>query len=102
MIPTRELEEKVREQLGQEHRFQHTVRVAQLAEELAELHGVDRRAAWTAGMLHDLARLYPAERLIAECEARNMAISAFEREHPVVLHARLGAELARERFEITD
>jgi predicted HD superfamily hydrolase involved in NAD metabolism len=53
-------------------------------------------------MLHDLARLYPAERLLRECAERGLAIDAFERAHPVVLHARLGAELARERFGVGD
>jgi len=31
-----------------------------------------------------------------------MAIDGFERRRPVVLHARLGAELARERFGVDD
>ena len=31
-----------------------------------------------------------------------MPIDAFERRNPIVLHARLGAELARERFGISD
>ena len=53
-------------------------------------------------MLHDLARLYSVERLVAECAARAMPIDAFETRHPIVLHARLGAELARERFAIVD
>ncbi|GAC1475948.1 MAG: hypothetical protein PVSMB8_01500 [Vulcanimicrobiaceae bacterium] len=53
-------------------------------------------------MLHDLARLYAADRLIAECVARGMPIDAFEARHPIVLHARLGAVLARERFGIVD
>jgi len=53
-------------------------------------------------MLHDLARLYPAERLLRECEQRELPIDAFERRHPIVLHARLGAELARERFGVID
>ena len=53
-------------------------------------------------MLHDLARLYPAQRLLDECERREMPIDAFERAHPIVLHARLGAEIARERFGIDD
>jgi len=51
-------------------------------------------------MLHDLARLFPAERLIRECATRNLVIDAFERRNPLVLHARLGAELARERFGV--
>ena len=53
-------------------------------------------------MLHDLARLYPPELLLSECEARGMRIDAFERRNPTVLHARLGAELARERYGVTD
>jgi len=97
-----ELRQAVREQLGQERRFEHVVRVARLAERLAMRHGQPAGKARLAGMLHDLARLFPPDRLIAECEARGMAIDGFERRRPVVLHARLGAELARERFGVDD
>lgn len=73
-----------------------------MAAQLAVAHGVDPLRARLAGLLHDLARLYPVERVLRECEARGMAIGAFERANPIVLHARLGAELARERFGIDD
>jgi len=73
-----------------------------MAEQLAVVHGVDPLRARLAGLLHDLARLYPAERLLRECAERGLAIGAFERENPIVLHARLGAELARERFGVDD
>ncbi len=53
-------------------------------------------------MLHDLARLYSASRLIDECELRGMAIDPFERANPIVLHARLGASIAQESFGIHD
>jgi len=92
----------VRAAIGQDHRYAHSVRVARLAERLAAAHGESTTCARTAGMLHDLARLYGAERLIRECESRGMPIDAFERDTPIVLHARLGAELARERFGITN
>lgn len=78
------------------------MRVARIAERLAVAHGVDALRARLAGMLHDLARLYSAERLLRECAERGMPIDPFERANPVVLHARLGAELARERFGIDD
>ncbi len=97
-----ELCREVKRELGQDHRYAHTVRVARLAGRLARTHGVDPDAARTAGMLHDIARLYPTERLVAESVARGLAVDAFERIHPVVLHARLGAELARERFGVDD
>jgi predicted HD superfamily hydrolase involved in NAD metabolism len=78
------------------------VRVARCADVLAHRHGLDARKARVAGMLHDLARLYPPARLLAECEARRMPIDEFERANPVVLHARLGAALARETFGVHD
>jgi predicted HD superfamily hydrolase involved in NAD metabolism len=53
-------------------------------------------------MLHDLARLYSEERLLAECARRGMPIEPYERAHPLVLHARLGAELAAEMFDLHD
>jgi len=53
-------------------------------------------------MLHDLARLFPSDRLLAECAARHIAIGEFERRNPIVLHAPLGAELARELFGVAE
>ncbi len=55
-----------------------------------------------AGMLHDLARLYSVERILSECEMRQLTIDPFEREHPTILHARLGACIAREAFAVHD
>jgi predicted HD superfamily hydrolase involved in NAD metabolism len=92
----------VRGHLDQPHRYAHTVRVARLADRLAQAHGEDPARARLAGMLHDLARLYSAERLVAECEARHLPIDPFERRNPIVLHARLGAEIARESFGVDD
>lgn len=53
-------------------------------------------------MLHDLARLYPPQVLLAECQARGLPITQFERHSPVVLHAKLGAQLAGELFGVID
>lgn len=92
----------VRAELEQEHRYAHSVRVARLAGRLAWRHGEDPTRARLAGMLHDLARLYDTGRLLRECEARGLSLEPFERRHPIVLHARLGAELARERFGVDD
>ncbi|MFN2459767.1 MAG: bis(5'-nucleosyl)-tetraphosphatase (symmetrical) YqeK [Candidatus Velthaea sp.] len=93
---------RVRDSLAQRHRYAHVLRVARFAAMLARAHGEDPARARIAGLLHDLARLYPAERLLSECAARAMPIDAFEQANPIVLHARLGAALAREAFGITD
>ena len=97
-----QLARRVREHLGQEHRYAHCVRVARMAERLARIHGADPRKARIAGMLHDLARLYSADRLLRECEERGIDVDDFSREHPVVLHAPLSARLAAEEFGVND
>jgi predicted HD superfamily hydrolase involved in NAD metabolism len=97
-----QLAKRVREHIGQEYRYAHSVRVARCADLLAQRHDIDSRKARLAGLLHDLARLYSPERLLAECAARGIRIGAVEREHPVLLHARLGAALARELFGVED
>jgi predicted HD superfamily hydrolase involved in NAD metabolism len=93
---------RVREHIGQAHRYAHILRVARTAARLARSHGVDPARARVAGLFHDLARLYPGERLLRECAERALPIDDFERANPVVLHARLGAELARDWFGVAD
>ncbi|MDQ2871877.1 MAG: bis(5'-nucleosyl)-tetraphosphatase (symmetrical) YqeK [Candidatus Eremiobacteraeota bacterium] len=97
-----ELGERVLEHLGQRHRYEHCCRVAQLAATLARAHGLDPVKAHLAGMLHDLARLYSSDRLLAETRKRKLPLGDFERCNPVVLHAPLGAALAQETFGVTD
>jgi predicted HD superfamily hydrolase involved in NAD metabolism len=96
------LGKRVHAHIGQDHRYAHTLRVARMAVALARRYGEDVERALLAGMLHDLARLYSPERLLDESRARGLAINAFEEAHPRVLHARLGAELAREEFGQND
>jgi predicted HD superfamily hydrolase involved in NAD metabolism len=96
------LGKRVQAEIGQPHRYAHTLRVARMAVQLARRWGEDVERARVAGMLHDLARLYSEQRLLDESHARGLSISTFDREHPRVLHARLGAELAKERFGIDD
>ncbi len=93
---------RVRNALGQRFRYAHVLRVARFAVTLARAHGVDVAQARTAGLLHDLARLYSNERLLAECRERDMAVDAFEAAHPIVLHARVGAEIARDEYGVDD
>jgi predicted HD superfamily hydrolase involved in NAD metabolism len=97
-----QLAQRVRKHLGQEHRYAHCVRVARMSENLARIHGADPGKARVAGMLHDLARLYSAERLLRESAERGVPIDDYAREHPVVLHAPLSARLAQELFGVGD
>lgn len=93
---------RVRREIGGEDRYRHTVRVARTAERLARAHGVDAASARSAALLHDLTRLWSKERLLREAHGRGLALDAFELAHPVVIHAPLSAELARELFGVAE
>ncbi|MDE2571916.1 MAG: bis(5'-nucleosyl)-tetraphosphatase (symmetrical) YqeK [bacterium] len=93
---------RVREEIGQEARYRHSIGVARTAERLAMAHGAKAVSARTAGVLHDLARLWSKERLLDEARRRGIALDAFDVAHPVVIHAPLSAALAAERFGVRD
>ncbi len=83
-------------------RFKHTQGVAQTARELALQFGADPDKAELAGWLHDIAKEYKAQKLLEEARRFNLEIDFIEIKSPQLLHARVGAELARERFGIND
>jgi predicted HD superfamily hydrolase involved in NAD metabolism len=73
----------------------HARRVAAAAVELAERFGVDVADAELAGLLHDYARDATDADLISLAAGLEVPFIAFEKEHPALLHARVGAALAR-------
>jgi predicted HD superfamily hydrolase involved in NAD metabolism len=73
----------------------HCERVAATAVELAGRFGVDRADAELAGLLHDYARDETGETLLALADELGVPTIAFEREHPRLMHARVGAALIR-------
>ncbi|MBC5824218.1 MAG: bis(5'-nucleosyl)-tetraphosphatase (symmetrical) YqeK [Candidatus Eremiobacteraeota bacterium] len=91
----------VREQLPRT-RYRHVLGVARTAEKLAARYGASPLKARLAGMLHDIARAWRPEELFAYATAHGLAVSAAERTSPVLLHARVGADIARRRFGVDD
>ena len=87
---------------GQQHRYAHSVRVARCAEVLARRHGADPRKARLAGLLHDLARLYSPRTPARRVRGAGLRHQRRRARHPMLLHARLGAALAREQFGVED
>ena len=53
-------------------------------------------------MLHDTARMWSTEQLLDYARRNGMTISAAERDAPVLLHARIGAQVARQQFGVDD
>ncbi|QOV20727.1 bis(5'-nucleosyl)-tetraphosphatase (symmetrical) YqeK [Blautia liquoris] len=83
-------------------RFHHTIGVMYTAAALAMAHGMDFVQAETAGLLHDCAKCIPDTKKIQICERKNISITCCERDHPDLLHSKLGAYLSKTDYGITD
>ena len=85
-----------------EDRFAHTLGVMYTCASLAMVHGYDLEDAQVAGLLHDCAKCIPNKKKLKLCGQHNISVTAFEEEHPFLLHAKLGAYIARKKYDITD
>lgn len=83
-------------------RFRHSLGVADTAAFLAERFSVDVEQARLAGLLHDCAREFPNDAMMAEADQRHIAYGPVERAMPLLLHAYLGAARVRECYEVED
>lgn len=83
-------------------RFKHSQRVADLAVRLAKKHGLDAKEAYLAGMLHDLCRELPQEKLLALAKEHNIIVTEYEKNWPLVLHGKVASEIYRDKFNLSD
>jgi len=75
--------------------YAHCERTAATAVELAGRFGVDPEAAELAGLLHDYARDEDRSQLVETADRLGVPVLPMEREHPYLLHARVGAAMVR-------
>ena len=83
-------------------RLQHILGVEQMSVRLARCHQLDEEKAAKAGLMHDLAKFFPAERLLAIAQTEGIDIDPVCATHPHLLHANVSAVVARKEFEIND
>lgn len=93
------IKEKILEDIG-EKRYNHSLRVAKTASNLAKIYGLDEEKAYLAGVLHDCAK-YNEKKYIdkLDIDISNYPVSS---ETDPVLHSFLGAELAKKVYNIND
>ena len=96
-----EMREKLKEKLPAK-RFEHSLGVEYTAGTMAFVHGVDYEKALIAGLLHDCAKYVPNDKKISKCEKRGILISECEYKNPELLHAKLSAVYAKEKYGVTD
>ena len=83
-------------------RLAHTMGVAETAERLAPMCGVDPRRARLAGLLHDCAKSMPLDQMRALVAERLPDLDQAELETRQILHAPAGMILAQDEYGVRD
>lgn len=94
-----DLQKKMKKKLN-EYRYEHTLGVMYTSAALAMRYGVDLEQALVAGLLHDCAKCYSDEKKFELCEKYGVVLTEVERQNTALIHAKLGAVLAREKYEV--
>jgi predicted HD superfamily hydrolase involved in NAD metabolism len=91
------LQHKMKKKLD-EYRYEHTLGVMYTAGALAMCHGIDLDEALLAGLLHDCAKCYSDEKKLELCEKYGVVLTDVEQKNTALIHAKLGAVLAKEKY----
>ncbi len=99
--------EKLQKELKKEledSRYIHTLGVAYTAACLAMRYGENMEHAFLAGLLHDCAKSKNIDhkKMMSLCEKHAIPVTDFEKENPVLLHAKVGSFLAKDEYGVTD
>lgn len=83
-------------------RYEHSLSVSFTCMALAMRYGYDLDKAELAGLLHDCAKCYDNNSIIAACRNSGMELTEGELQAPSIIHSRLGARMAEETFGVND
>ena len=83
-------------------RYEHTLGVMYTCAALAMRYNYDLEKAMLAGLLHDCAKCMPNAKKLKMAEKHHLEISELERKNPFMLHAKLGAFLAKKKYDIEE
>ncbi len=83
-------------------RYVHSIGVEYTAGALAMAYGEDVNRARLAGLLHDCAKGYSNDEKLKKALKFKLPVSDTERENPDLLHGKLGAYYAKEKYGVTD
>lgn len=85
-----------------ENRYEHTLGVRYTCAALAMRYHYDLEKAQAAGLLHDCAKCISDKQKIKICQKNHIEISQAENDSPFLLHAKVGAYIAKKEYGIED
>ena len=83
-------------------RYEHTLGVMYTCASLAMAYHYDIEKAMLAGQLHDCAKNVPNDKKLELCKKHHIEVTQVERENPFLLHAKVGAWIAKKKYDVKD
>jgi len=87
--------------IGKE-RYNHSIRVMEIAVELGEIYKADINKIKKAALYHDCGKITSTEKIIGIVKEKNIKITKEDLKSPEVLHTNLGEYLAKNKYKIKD
>ena len=95
------IEKRIIEDIGKKI-FEHSLRVKDIAIELAEINKVDIRKAELAALFHDCGKILDRKLLLINADKYNIYLDEYMNESYELIHAPLGAKMAEVLYGIDD
>ncbi len=96
--------EKIKEELKgtlSEKRFNHSIGVMNMAIKLAKQYKVDEEKAALVGLTHDIAKELGVPKSMEYIKKNRIEIDEVERKAPSLLHAKIGADMVKNKYQFT-
>lgn len=100
-ISTDKILSRLKKDLNDE-RYEHSIGTAECAKILAAKYNQDPEKAYIAGLLHDCAKCFSTEKLLAIIEDENLSVESAEKMNYKTLHAPVSAFIAEKEFGVSD
>ena len=85
-----------------EKRYNHSLGVMKKAEELAKQYGEDPNIAALVGLAHDIGKEIPNEEKLRYVKENNIKIDEVEEYNVGLLHAKIGADITKKKYNFTE
>lgn len=84
------------------YRYSHSIQVAKESKKLAIHYHTDKKKAYLAGLLHDIAKELPEEKNKFWIKKANLSNNLEKEEYKNIKHADIGAVIAKEKYNLED
>ncbi|MBR6566002.1 MAG: bis(5'-nucleosyl)-tetraphosphatase (symmetrical) YqeK [Spirochaetaceae bacterium] len=83
-------------------RYEHSLRTAEMAGRLCEIHGLNPEKGYFAGIAHDICKEMKADLVLSLARLDGKPVEKLEQDKPSLLHGRAAASVLKKDFLVAD